>query len=689
VAVSGSGSAWKFTMPAAHVRVSAEFEGIPYAVTIANSLANGGITPSHATAAVGTTITLTISPAAGYGLKPDSLTISPDSGGPVTAQGGGNLWTFAMPAANVGVSAEFAAAQPITIAAMTNGAVVPNLKEAATGALVTLTVTPEAGYALKPDSLTANGSAVTVSGNTGTFAMPGVAVTVSAEFVVARAVSFHANGGSPAPAPQSVPDGGKATEPAAMIRQHAEGLYLGAVDLSAGPVFDGWYKEEALTTPWNFAADTVTADTELYAKWTGPSPVDVSGQIGAHVLAKALFYINAQTLSVPTNYTVVLDGNYAMLDVPWSSTPPLIDNPNAVITLIGKNPVVISLFDFGGNVFRILAGELILDNNITLKGRSDNNTPLVEVNGINSRLTLKAGAAITGNTNNQTSSDAEGGGVYVSNNGTFTMSGGTVSGNTAHSNTDGSHGGGVYVDTGTFTMSGGTITGNTASVNNDDGFATGGGVYVDDGTFTMSGGTISGNTAHSDAFGNGDGGGVYVWGTFTMYGGTISGNIASGTGGGVLVNMGPTILAGGTVSGNSASIAGGGLSIVGGTVAMSGGTISGNTASMGGGVVVIAGNPELGIYGGSFSKTGGTIYGDTDTNPTNGNATDNTATSLDGGGIPLGHAAIYAESPSVGEDGTYTGTAYYRNATLNAGDSISTDTVPANPGETAGNWTKR
>lgn len=32
-------------------------------------------------------------------------------------------------------------------------------------------------------------------------------------------------------------------------------------------VFDGWYKDESCTIPWNFDADTVTEDTVLYAKW--------------------------------------------------------------------------------------------------------------------------------------------------------------------------------------------------------------------------------------------------------------------------------------------------------------------------------------------------------------------------------------------------------------------------------------
>ena len=32
-------------------------------------------------------------------------------------------------------------------------------------------------------------------------------------------------------------------------------------------VFDGWYKDSACTTEWNFASDTVEGDTVIYAKW--------------------------------------------------------------------------------------------------------------------------------------------------------------------------------------------------------------------------------------------------------------------------------------------------------------------------------------------------------------------------------------------------------------------------------------
>ena len=73
----------------------------------------------------------------------------------------------------------------VTISAMTNGTVVPDVATAAAGATVTLTITPSSGYKLS--SITATDAdndnvALSGSGNTRTFTMPAKAVTVSATF---------------------------------------------------------------------------------------------------------------------------------------------------------------------------------------------------------------------------------------------------------------------------------------------------------------------------------------------------------------------------------------------------------------------------------------------------------------------------------------------------------------------------
>jgi len=230
-----------------------------------------------------------------------------------------------------------------------------------------------------------------------------------------------------------------------------------------------------------------------------------------------------------------------------------------IITIKGNTAMQTISLSETGSMFTIGDGvTLILDENITLQGRSadndagqDNDAPLVTVN-TGGTLKMNEGSVITGNTNSATS----GGGVRVEIDGEFTMNGGTISNNKGYG------GGGVRVNGGDFIMTGGEISGNTAHQNpfpaSGSGNNTGGGVYVGryaystdggittsysgTGTFTMSGtAKIHGNTASSD------GGGVSVnnQGTFTMNGGTIYRNIATyklgtpnntGDGGGVWVH---------------------------------------------------------------------------------------------------------------------------------------------------------
>ena len=256
-----------------------------------------------------------------------------------------------------------------------------------------------------------------------------------------------------------------------------------------------------------------------------------------------------------SSYTVTLTGGTEIITAGQSVLP--LDRTNLTVTLLDTAPSVVQLSG-QGSLFDIPHGvTLVLDSNVTLKGVSANNAPLVRVNR-NTTLIMNAGSKITGNT----SSSWDGGGVFMSHrlydegdHGTFTMNGGEISGNT------GSGGGGVYVVGGTFTMNGGKISGNTAS----SAYNSGGGVYVAgyECTFTMNGGEISGNTGSS--YSNDNGGGVYVGSpnTFTMNGGEISGNTVSnyygggGGGGGVYVNgdtrsWGTFRISNGVIYGNNA-----------------------------------------------------------------------------------------------------------------------------------------
>jgi len=153
-------------------------------------------------------------------------------------------------------------------------------------------------------------------------------------------------------------------------------------------------------------------------------------------------------------------------------------------------------------------------------------------------------------------------------------------------------GGGVFIDqNATFTMEGGSIT---DCITNSQG----GGVNVN-GTFNMTGGTISGCTAP-----NGAGGGVKVSnkGTFNMTGGTISGC----TGRGVFVDIGATF----TMSGSAridgcTNFSGGGVYVNGGTFTMEGGTITGCTATIG--TDDAQGGGGVYVYGGTFNVSGSPV----------------------------------------------------------------------------------
>lgn len=71
-------------------------------------------------------------------------------------------------------------------------------------------------------------------------------------------VTFDAQNGS-AVTTVEVEDGALVTKPTDPVRE--------------GYTFNGWYKEAAGTTAWNFATDVVTASITLYAKWTEDGPV--------------------------------------------------------------------------------------------------------------------------------------------------------------------------------------------------------------------------------------------------------------------------------------------------------------------------------------------------------------------------------------------------------------------------------
>ena len=248
-----------------------------------------------------------------------------------------------------------------------------------------------------------------------------------------------------------------------------------------------------------------------------------------------------------------------------------------------------SLFTVGNRVSLNL-------QDINIKGISGNNTALVVVKS-GAKLTMDAGAKISGNSNSSVHSETSGvpaltnngAGVLVEASGNFIMNGGEISGNsmTGGAGSTAYLGGGGVLCAGTFTMNNGTICENEAH--------TGGGVLLyPEASFTMKNGEIINNTV------NGYGGGVFAGSTnqipvtgaeFIMEDGRISGNTGV-EGGGVYLGTARFGMKGGDISGNTASQNGGGVYCgIDSTIHLDGGNIINNIADQYGG----------GVYNGNSS----------------------------------------------------------------------------------------
>ena len=175
----------KFTMPAQNLNVTASFNAISYTVTC-GSFANGSVSASPATATVGTSVTLTASPASGYELA--SLIVTGEGGTSVSVSGTGNSRTFEMPAKNVTVTATFNAIHyNISVGTIANGSVTASYTTATVGTLVTLTATPKTNcYAFGSFTVVDSNSNPVRVNAIGAFTMPAKNVTVSATFIPAR-----------------------------------------------------------------------------------------------------------------------------------------------------------------------------------------------------------------------------------------------------------------------------------------------------------------------------------------------------------------------------------------------------------------------------------------------------------------------------------------------------------------------
>ena len=178
--VEGSGDTRTFKMPAANVTVHATFTPIAYSVTVTECVGEGSVGLLTSNANEGQRISLV--PILNDGWRLDSWNVKDKDGNSITVTDN----SFEMPNSDVSVSAVFVKIDySITILDAENGGVSTENASANYGDTVTLTITPDEGYALATLTYTTRSEPpVDIGGSGGarTFTMPLGDVTVQAAF---------------------------------------------------------------------------------------------------------------------------------------------------------------------------------------------------------------------------------------------------------------------------------------------------------------------------------------------------------------------------------------------------------------------------------------------------------------------------------------------------------------------------
>jgi uncharacterized repeat protein (TIGR02543 family) len=144
------------------------------------------------------------------------------------------------------------------------------------GAAYTANIIPAADGAVTVD--VAAGAAQDAAGNTNT-----AAARLSITYVLLLNVTYYYNYDSLGVyiTQEDIPYGSTLTEPA-------------ADPVRTGHIFAGWYREAGCVNRWNFASDTITGTTDLYAKWTAKTPVSIAETVQTVIYdgAEKAFAIN-------------------------------------------------------------------------------------------------------------------------------------------------------------------------------------------------------------------------------------------------------------------------------------------------------------------------------------------------------------------------------------------------------------
>ena len=161
-------------------------------------------------------------------------------------------------------------------------------------------------------------------------------------------VTFDSGNGSAVPS-QDVKSGEKVTEPQNVTR--------------GGYTLDGWYLDSAFKNKWDFAADTVTADITLYAKWNqiAAGALELAGTVTISAEGNS-FTINTELTATYTgNETVTYQWNKDSAAVSGATsakfTPTTEGSYTVTVSAAGYNPktsAAVTVTTSGGGVVSVI-----------------------------------------------------------------------------------------------------------------------------------------------------------------------------------------------------------------------------------------------------------------------------------------------------------------------------------------------
>ena len=163
--------------------------------------------------------------------------------------------SFIMPNKDVTINANYVNYYTITATSNEGGKITPGTVKIQEGTSQRYQIIPDEGYEI--DDVLVNGNSI---GNVSEYTFENITSdgTIQVYFnkkaeIPKYTVKFDSNGGSNVSDIVDVKENSTISKPKDPTRE--------------GFVFEGWYKDEDLKTPWDFKTDKITSNITLYAKW--------------------------------------------------------------------------------------------------------------------------------------------------------------------------------------------------------------------------------------------------------------------------------------------------------------------------------------------------------------------------------------------------------------------------------------